>query len=329
MWQPANPLTSIRAGRHPDGPLLTAESSPSIGTNINGPSVIRVPDWIENPFGRYYMYFAHHKGGFIRLAFADDPRGPWSVHEPGTLRVEDVGAIREHIASPDVHVDEAERRIRMYFHGPATDRPGQWTYLATSGNGIEFVASPENLGCFYFRVWSWEGSWYAVAKDRDTGWGHLYRSPDGMSGFESRGRFLRRMRHAAVLVRAPYLLIFYSRTGDAPEHILCSTIDLRLPWEEWVPSKPRTALKPELDYEGIGYRNRRSRNGPATMVRQLRDPCIFEEDGRVYLYYSIAGEMGIAMADLELVLAEPAATPGHRIPRLLDRMSRSLLGRPL
>ena len=31
-------------------------------TNINGPSLIQVPDWLPNPLGKYYLYFAHHKG---------------------------------------------------------------------------------------------------------------------------------------------------------------------------------------------------------------------------------------------------------------------------
>jgi hypothetical protein len=32
-------------------------------------------------------------------------------------------------------------------------------------------------------------------------------------------------------------------------------------------------------------------------VRQLRDPAIFEEDGRRYLLYSVAGEQGIAIGE--------------------------------
>jgi hypothetical protein len=35
-------------------------------------------------------------------------------------------------------------------------------------------------------------------------------------------------------------------------------------------------------------------------VRQLRDPCIFEEDGALHLVYAIAGEQGLALARLEL-----------------------------
>ena len=38
-------------------------------TNINGPSLIRVPEWINDPLGTYSLYFAHHKGDPIRLAY--------------------------------------------------------------------------------------------------------------------------------------------------------------------------------------------------------------------------------------------------------------------
>jgi hypothetical protein len=43
---------------------------------INGPSMILVPGWVENPLGKYYLYFSHHKGDFIRLAYGDMPEGP-------------------------------------------------------------------------------------------------------------------------------------------------------------------------------------------------------------------------------------------------------------
>ena len=60
-----------------------------MGDNINGPSLIKVPDWIENPLGQYYLYFAHHQGTHIRLAYADRLEGPWTTHAPGTLQLED------------------------------------------------------------------------------------------------------------------------------------------------------------------------------------------------------------------------------------------------
>ena len=65
-------------------------------------------------------------------------------------------------------------------------------------------------------------------------------------------------------------------------------------------SQPLDVLKPEKNYEGIRYALKPSRWGSATRVRQIRDPCVFEEDGKVYLFYSVAGEMGIALAELTL-----------------------------
>ena len=37
---------------------------------------------------RYYLYFAHHKGSYIRLAYGDAVAGPWTVYEPGVLSLE-------------------------------------------------------------------------------------------------------------------------------------------------------------------------------------------------------------------------------------------------
>ena len=55
-----------------------------IENNIDGPSVIRVPDWIPiservNPSANYYAYFAHHGGDNIRLAWSDSITGTWNL----------------------------------------------------------------------------------------------------------------------------------------------------------------------------------------------------------------------------------------------------------
>lgn len=74
-------------GHWSERPLVRAEGNPlirpgmpglagSAGANINGLCVIRVPDWVQNRLARYYLYFAHHQGRYIRLALADDPAGP-------------------------------------------------------------------------------------------------------------------------------------------------------------------------------------------------------------------------------------------------------------
>ena len=46
---------------------------------------------MDNRLGDYYLYFAHHKGGHIRMAYADLPTGPWTLYEPGVVSLEDSG----------------------------------------------------------------------------------------------------------------------------------------------------------------------------------------------------------------------------------------------
>src|SRR5712692_4214378 len=61
-------------------PIIRPHMDDRMGDNINGPSLIRVPDWVEKLLGRYYLYFAHHDGRYIRLAYSDDLLGPWTMH---------------------------------------------------------------------------------------------------------------------------------------------------------------------------------------------------------------------------------------------------------
>ena len=107
------------------------------------------------------------------------------------------------------------------------------------------------------------------------------------------------MRHAAVMIRDNTLYMFYTVVGHAPESILLSTIDLTLPCEKWEVSEPVEVAKPEMDYEGTQYPIEPSRFGATSSAQQLRDPCIFEEDGKIFLLYSVAGESGIAIAEFE------------------------------
>lgn len=287
--------------RSPNNPLIHP-ATPGLpdphDININGPSVIRVPAWVERPLGRYYMYFAHHSGASIRLAYADSLHGPWTIYPGGALHLEQTAAV-DHIASPDVHIDDATRSIRMYFHGLHPDESRQVSFVATSADGLHFHARPERLGWFYFRVFTY-GRWhYALAKYANDS-GVMQRSPDGFAPFEEGPQIVPRMRHAAVLLEGDRLLVFHSRIGDEPERILVSTIDLRNDWRTWSASEPETVLAPELPYEGADLPLRPSRAGAIwEPARELRDPAVLVEDGRVFLFYAVAGERGIALAELQ------------------------------
>ncbi len=69
-------------------PTLVREAQKIGYVNINGPCLIKVPEWVSNPLGKYYLYFSHHKGSNIRLAYADELSGPWTIYQPGVLNLE-------------------------------------------------------------------------------------------------------------------------------------------------------------------------------------------------------------------------------------------------
>jgi hypothetical protein len=318
----------MRAVRLLDRPIITPASHSSIGANIQGPSAIRMPEWIENPLGRYYLYFADHKGGYIRLAYADQLAGPWTIHAPGSLQLErslfptepltatpeqiaryearlastgtriSHDALSEittpHIASPDVHVDPENRRIVMYYHG-LDEVATQVTRVATSRDGIEFAAQPEILGRSYMRIFRHDGMTYALAMP-----GQFSRSRDGFHGFEPGPTlFNPNMRHAAVMRRGSELSVFWTEVGMAPERILLSRIDVTGDWQGWRESAPIEILRPEHPWEGAEAALVPSiRSTAYGAVNQLRDPAILDDEGRTYLFYAVAGESGIAIADL-------------------------------
>ena len=288
-------VNDMKVERFTGNPIIHPGMGGGVGDNINGPSLIRVPDWVSDPLGRYYLYFAHHRGSFIRLAYADYLEGPWRIHEPGVLSVADSYCL-DHVASPDVHPDADQRMVRMYYHGVSEAGP-QVSRVALSPDGVTFRARDEVLGNSYFRVFRWDSWHYALGMP-----GVFYRSRDGLSGFEvGPTLFTPDMRHSAVWVQRDMLHVFYSDVGDSPERILHATIDLTADWTDWEVSPPATVLEPELEYEGADLPLEPSVRGLATRrVRQLRDPAIFEEDGDLYLLYSVAGESGIAAARLWL-----------------------------
>ena len=120
---------------------------------MNGPSLLRVPDWVEKPLGADYLYFADHKGDRIKLAYADRLEGPWEIYEPGAIHLRDTLFLQSppeipveidraslaaprgigvpsilddvtipHIASPEVIADDVPERILL----STIDLRGPW-----------------------------------------------------------------------------------------------------------------------------------------------------------------------------------------------------------
>ena len=111
--------------------------------------------------------------------------------------------------------------------------------------------------------------------------------------------FTGKMRHSALRVDQNQLQVFWTRVRDSPEKILLSFIDLTEDWSKWKPTSPIEVMRPEKVWEGGNLKVKRSTRGPVhEPVNQLRDPYIYEEDDKTYLSYSVAGERGIAIAEL-------------------------------
>ena len=303
----------------------------ALARNIQGPSLIRVPGWVPDALGRYYLYFADHKGSYIRLAYADSLLGPWKVHPPrkpadrglplsqrathdyrrGTrsricpsccdLWRQQAAAFATQGVHGSAHpprrtctLTHENQRIVMYFHGlEAAGR--QVSRLALSRDGIDFKARPEVLGRTYLRAFEHDGLTYGIAMP-----GQVYRSKDGLSNFEQGPLlFNPNMRHCALLKRGNLLYVFWTQVGHAPERVLLSTIDLSVPWMEWKETGAEEVVRPEREWEGANEPIEPSiRSVAYDPVNQLRDPAIFEEGGRIFLLYAVAGESGIAIAEL-------------------------------
>jgi hypothetical protein len=222
--------------------------------NINGPSVVKVPSWVQPRLGEYYMYFANHDGEFIRLAYADSPLGPWTVHGVPALRNRAAFTAGSHIASPDVHVDEDARQILMSYHGGARHS----TSWATSADGLVFSPNVDRtFGKSYLRMLPYTAipgfGWIGVTRDKGGmalcktrtfgepcepdaavrvateggltpnsvgggGWGLGVGVPNSCVG--------PRARHSALRIRGSLLDIYYSSVGDMPERIKMITVDL-------------------------------------------------------------------------------------------------------
>lgn len=324
---------AVRATRLARNPLITVRTSALLGGNVNGPTVIRVPQWVERPLGRYYMYFANHMGDFIRLAYANDPTGPWTIHEPGVLHVRETAFLRPqpdpkealadfytHIASPEIDVDDERRRIVLWAHGwwtngerwPAdlqgarawaTEKGyGQFTQAAVSADGLRFETQAPLTKTSYLRVFRHDGLRYGMSR-----LGLLSRSRDPLAAFElgpnpfRDTRYAGRVRHVALVQRGTRLHVFFTAIGDTPERILLSTIHLEGDWSTWRASDPIDVLQPEAPYECADLPIAPSAAGDLDVsARQIRDPFVFEESGRLLLFYTTCGEQGIAVAELSL-----------------------------
>ena len=331
-------------------PIITPSmfNNSSDGQSINGPSLIRIPSWIPtsqraNASARYYLYFGSHVGDYIRMAWAANIEGPYTLYNnftsPGNRGVLDNNnsdiillnntRIEEnHLASPDVIVDNENQRIILYFHSGSSffvnnqRQNRQVTWVSTSQNGLNFNGNiePVHLGNSYFRVFPYDGDLYSFgnggnlnrALNANTPWAipSQHDLTDALWDRNSNNAFgddiqvprsELRVRHTGVHTEGDDLYVFYSRRGEFQERIRLSTIDMAAAsWRNWDPSYPPIdILTPNPGWEGGQRTLANSETSDAVNVNQLRDPDVFEDnDGQLYLVYSGNGEGGLGIARL-------------------------------
>jgi hypothetical protein len=278
-----------------------------------------VPEWVPNRLGRYYLYFASHWGDHIRLAYADELIGPWSVREGGVLNLSQTVHCKDHIASPDVVVDHTSRTMVLFYHGVDKMGGGQLTYAAESVDGLSFGPSYGPVAQFYLRLVKWRDLWIGMSKG-----GTLYVSKDVHGPFkqlpapalpihDAEANDRGTARHVALLVDGDRLWVAFSRIGDAPEHIRLGYIDLCRPSQQWRIAADVQLLMPEKEWEGAGLPVVRSKPGPAPNAEHaLRDPFFFHSEGRLWLFYSAAGEQSIGLVELPDLNIYYAGMPKQR-----------------
>jgi len=152
------------------------------------------------------------------------------------------------------------------------------------------------------RVFEHRGYFYGVSR-----LGQLARARDATSSFEIGPNPFRdtayagRIRHVALVHRGDRLHVFFTAIGDAPERVLVSTIDVTSDWTTWRATTPVEVLRPETPYECTDMAVTPSEPGDIdTPARQIRDPFVFQDQGKAFLFYATCGEQGIAAAELTI-----------------------------
>jgi|SaaInlStandDraft_1057018.scaffolds.fasta_scaffold05641_4 hypothetical protein len=125
--------------------------------SIAGPAILRVPKWVYNFLGKYYLCFSHHRANFIRLAHADMPLECGSIYDPGAYGLAESGLFHLdaavlpvkdglkkiwqnfsiYIANIGDVIDKANQRFVMFYHGQR-DKLSQVVGIASAVDGVAF-----------------------------------------------------------------------------------------------------------------------------------------------------------------------------------------------
>ena len=270
------------------------------GKNLTGPSVMKVPQWVDEPLGAYYMYFANHIGKEIRLAFANDPLGPWEVYSKPVLELSELKGALRHVASPEAVIDWGSRQFYLFVHSPIADSRGQKTFTTVSDDGSLFyqIGNGPTIDFPYVRVFHWDSQFWAVGRHSRSYLLFSSDTPEGEWLPQGSLPLGENVRHVGLKVFESTLLVAFSRVEESPESIYMVALDLtHFERNSVFGSAPVGCLVSAVyPFEGAALDPVASEPGPQKLMiaNDVRDPDLFIDDGAVYLFYSVGGERGIA-----------------------------------
>ena len=141
----------------------------------------------------------------------------------------------------------------------------------------------------------------AFEKHWDDGGGALYFTNNDCQKIGKKIPFLKNVRHASFfLIEENTLLVLYSVIGSVQESILSTILIVDIENFKISFGNSHVVRQPTTNEEGGFLPKKRSRKGKQINVRQLRDPFVFRDKGKTYLYYTGQGESLIlgAMAEI-------------------------------
>lgn len=189
------PLFPTEGWEKLEDPIVTTDQT--TGNQAGYPSVIHASKVFADPVDNWYMYWAGHDGGGIRLHTAPEITGPWSAYDQNPLFSADssseIGG-GNHVSSPCAVWNPNTDKLRLYYHRAHSPNGTfvQETEVANSEDGLTFEKLDTALYCqldgswddqerSYFEVMRDGSNWFGVYQGRDsfnnnTGYGWAWSS---------------------------------------------------------------------------------------------------------------------------------------------------------
>lgn len=300
-------------------------------SNVNTPMPIWVKPWMRKHrlFDGYSIavYYSSHARNELGLLGFETSTGMWNTLDTSLSFDTYKGCKSLH--SPSIYVNNLEKRFYMYLHGhgcpkkPSKIKNFQPTLMYTSEDGLRWNHTQQNSGPYLF--WnlfytstpvynSQDGHFYIMSRINDEKGVVLHRSTSLFGPFEQGPQLGLGFRHFDMLLVEGMIFVFYSMIGDHPERLLLASIDTTITtnWTDWKllhqDQGPRI-LKPEYWYEHGNEAIGSTKEGPATMRHEVRDPRFLpdlESNSKHIsglLFYTVQGEKGVAMARVTIDLS--------------------------